>query len=70
MEGTVQLLVLVDENGKPLEVKVEQGSGYPALDKSAREQVLSGWQFQPAVIDGHAVKAWARVPVTFALQQL
>jgi periplasmic protein TonB len=32
--------------------------------------VLSGWQFQPAVIDGHAVKAWARVPVSFALQQL
>jgi periplasmic protein TonB len=70
MEGTVTLLVLVDENGKPLEVKVEQSSGYLLLDKSAREQVLSGWQFQPAVIDGHAVKAWARVPVSFALQQL
>ncbi|GLQ52623.1 energy transducer TonB [Dyella flava] len=70
MEGTVMLLVLVDENGKPLEVKIEQSSGYPLLDKSAREQVLSGWLFQPAVIDGHTVKAWARVPVSFALQQL
>jgi protein TonB len=70
MEGTVLLLVLVDEHGKPVQVKVEQSSGYPLLDKSAREQVLSAWQFQPAVIDGHAVKAWARVPVSFALQQL
>jgi periplasmic protein TonB len=70
MEGTVVLLVLVDEAGKPVDVKVEQSSGYLLLDKSAREQVMSGWQFQPAVIDGHAVKAWARVPVSFALQQL
>ncbi|MBE1159070.1 energy transducer TonB [Dyella acidiphila] len=70
MEGTVHLLVLVDASGKPVDVKVEQSSGYPLLDKSAREQVLSSWQFQPAVIDGHAVKAWARVPVSFALQQL
>jgi periplasmic protein TonB len=70
MEGTVVLLVLVDESGKPVDVKVEQSSGYSLLDKSAREQVMSGWQFQPAVIDGHAVKAWARVPVSFTLQQL
>jgi periplasmic protein TonB len=70
MEGTVTLLVLVDENGKPVEVKIDQSSGYPLLDKSAREQVMSGWLFQPATMDGHAVKAWARVPVSFALQQL
>jgi periplasmic protein TonB len=70
MEGTVTLLVLVDEAGKPVDVKIEHSSGYPLLDKSAREQVLSGWQFQPAVIDGRTVKAWARVPVNFALQQL
>jgi periplasmic protein TonB len=70
MQGTVVLLVLVDENGKPVDVKVEQSSGYGLLDKSAREQVMSGWQFQPAVIGGHAVKAWARVPVSFTLQQL
>jgi periplasmic protein TonB len=70
MEGMVLLLVLVDENGKPVDVKIEHSSGYAVLDKSAREQVLAGWQFQPAVIDGHTVKAWARVPVSFALQQL
>ncbi|GLQ96749.1 energy transducer TonB [Dyella mobilis] len=69
-EGTVLLLVLVDENGKPLDVKIEHSSGYPVLDKSAREQVMAGWTFQPAQMDGHAVKAWARVPVNFALQQL
>ena len=70
MQGSVLLRLLVDENGKPVDVEIERSSGYPLLDKSAREQVLAGWQFQPAVIDGHAVRAWARVPVNFALQEL
>jgi len=70
MHGTVLLRVLVDENGKPMEVQVEQSSGYVLLDRSAREQVLANWRFQPAEIQGHAVRAWARVPVSFALQEL
>lgn len=69
MHGTVLLRVLVDETGKPLEVQVERGSGYALLDRSAREQVLAAWRFQPAVIDGRAVRAWARVPVSFDLRQ-
>ena len=68
MRGTVLLRVLVDEQGKPLEVTIEQSSGYPLLDRSAREQVLAGWRFQPASRDGHAVRAWARVPVDFDLR--
>lgn len=70
MQGTVLLRVLVDESGKPIDVVVEHSSGYAALDKSAREQVLSSWQFQPALIDGHAVKAWAQVPVDFVLRDM
>jgi periplasmic protein TonB len=70
MSGTVLLRVLVDENGKPLEVQIEHSSGHTLLDQSARAQVLASWQFQPAEIDGHSVRAWARVPVNFALQEL
>lgn len=70
MSGTVLLRVLVDETGKPVDVVVEQSSGFRLLDNSAREQVLSTWLFQPAVIDGHAVRAWARAPVSFAFQQM
>jgi protein TonB len=68
MHGTVMLRVLVDETGKPLEVTVEQGSGFPLLDRSAREQVLASWLFQPAVVNGQATRAWARVPVNFNLR--
>ncbi|MEO5830073.1 MAG: energy transducer TonB [Rhodanobacter sp.] len=69
MQGTVLLRVLVDVTGKPATVTVEQGSGYPLLDRSAVEQVLAGWRFQPAMVDGQAVSAWARVPVTFNLRE-
>ncbi|SHM46504.1 energy transducer TonB [Rhodanobacter sp. OK091] len=67
MHGTVLLRVLVDETGKPLQVTVEQGSGYALLDRSARDQVLAGWRFLPAMVNGQAVRAWARVPVSFQL---
>lgn len=70
MQGTVLLRVWVDENGKPMQVEVEQSSGYVLLDRSAREQVLANWRFQPAMMQGHAVSAWARVPVSFTLQEM
>ncbi|MCX7514621.1 energy transducer TonB [Frateuria hangzhouensis] len=70
MHGTVLLRVLVDEQGKPMQVIVAQSSGHALLDRSARQQVLAGWRFQPAVVDGHAVRAWAQVPVNFELRQL
>ena len=68
LQGTVVLRVLVDQTGKPLQVSVTHGSGHALLDRSAREQVLATWRFQPAIVNGHAVRAWANVPVTFALR--
>ncbi|GAB2555157.1 energy transducer TonB [Rhodanobacter koreensis] len=68
MQGTVLLRVLVDETGKPVDVQVERSSGYALLDRSAREQVLAGWRFHPAIVSGQAVRAWAQVPVSFTLQ--
>ena len=70
MHGLVLLRVLVDEAGRPVEVQVERSSGYPLLDRSAREQVLAGWRFQPAVLNRQHVRAWARVPVSFSLRPL
>lgn len=70
MHGTVLLRVLVDEDGKPIQVELEQSSGYALLDRSAREQVLGKWHFQPATVDGKPAKAWARVPVSFELREL
>lgn len=68
MEGTVTLRVLVDETGKPVQVEVEQSSGHAILDAAARDRVLAAWRFQPAQANGRAVRAWARIPVTFDLR--
>ncbi len=68
LQGTVLLRVLVDETGRPLQVTVVRGSGHAELDRSAREQVLAHWRFQPAIVNGHAVRAWASVPVSFTLR--
>ena len=70
MEGTVTLRVLVDETGKPVDVVVEGSSGHAVLDKAAREQVLAHWRFQPATAGGKAVRAWARIPVSFDLRKI
>ena len=70
MHGTVLLRVLVDEQGRPVEVIIEQSSGYGLLDRSARDQVLASWRFQPASVGGRVVRAWARVPVNFELRTL
>jgi protein TonB len=69
MEGTVTLRVLVDTDGKPLRVVIEQSSGHPELDRAARDQILARWRFQPAQNAGQFVQAWARIPITFNLQQ-
>jgi len=65
----VLLKVLVDLSGKPVQVMIERSSGSRALDDAARKHVLAAWRFHPAMRDGHAIEAWAVVPVRFNLDQ-
>ncbi len=69
LEGTVLLQVLVDADGRPLDVVVQQSSGHRVLDDAARQQVLKRWRFRPAMRDGIATQAMGLVPVSFKLQQ-
>lgn len=69
VEGTVLLKVLVDASGKPVRVMVEHSSGSRLLDDAARKHVLAAWHFHPAMRDGHAIEAWAVVPVRFNLNR-
>jgi protein TonB len=68
-EGTVLLQVLVDVDGRPLQVDVNRSSGDRRLDLAAREQVLRHWRFRPAMRDGHAVQAIGLVPINFSLDR-
>ncbi|HJP98887.1 MAG TPA: TonB family protein [Rhodanobacteraceae bacterium] len=69
IQGTVLLKVLVSTNGQPTEVVVERSSGSRLLDDAARRHVLAAWRFHPAMRNGHAVEAWALVPVRFKLDR-
>ena len=67
-EGDVLLRVRVDENGKPVAVEIQKSSGHRLLDRTARDHVLRRWRFQPALIDGRPVQAWALVPLSFRIE--
>ena len=67
IQGTVLLQVLVDVDGKPLDVQIARSSGDRELDRAAREQVLRHWLFRAAMKDGRAVQAIGLVPIAFTL---
>ncbi|MGH8085043.1 MAG: energy transducer TonB [Lysobacter sp.] len=68
LEGTVLLEVLVDTDGRPMEVTVSRSSGHRELDRAAQRHVLERWRFQPALRDGRPVQAIGLVPIGFALR--
>ncbi len=47
---------------------IDTTSGCAPLDRSAREKVLIAWLFQPAIVDGNHVQAWARLAVSVDLR--
>lgn len=67
LTGTVMLRVLVDVDGKPIDVQIERSSGHRALDAAARKQVLAKWRFKPALENGRAVQAIGLIPIDFNL---
>lgn len=69
LEGSVVLRVLVDVDGRPLQVEIHAGSGHRMLDEAARRHVLRQWRFQPALRDGRPVRAVGLVPVDFRLDR-
>jgi periplasmic protein TonB len=65
-EGVVIFRVLVDENGRPMQVNVMKSSGYSRLDDSAK-RAIGKWTFVPPTRDGQPVRSWSRVQVRFRL---
>ncbi len=67
LQGTVLLQVLVDVDGRPLQVEVQKSSGHRELDDAARRFVLKHWTFRPATRDGRPVQAIGIVPIAYDL---
>ena len=58
--GTVTLSMLIGTDGKVIETKTLESSGYRALDRAA-SQALSLCRFTPGTIDGVAQQSWTKV---------
>jgi len=67
LQGTVLLQVLVDVDGRPLQVDIQKSSGHRKLDEEARRFVLKHWTFRPAMKNGQPVQAIGIVPIAFSL---
>jgi protein TonB len=65
IEGTVRVLVGIDEEGKVIEAKVI--SSVPGLDEAAVDCVKK-WLFKPAMQRDRPVRVQIAVPVTFRLR--
>jgi len=65
-EGTVTLLLLVNEDGAVVQGIVERSAGFRALDQAALD--TSGtWKFNPGMLGDKPFCMWGRFAVTFKL---
>ena len=66
-QGSVVLKFLIGTDGRVLESRVEQSSGYARLDEAARLG-LSQCQFKPGTVDGKPEPSWASLKYTWRLE--
>lgn len=62
--GTVLLRVLVDAQGRPMQIQIERSSGFERLDTAAREAVAK-FLFRPYEVNGVAQPAQVLIPIGF-----
>lgn len=66
-QGTVLLLVEIDVDGSASQVKIQQSSGHPRLDRAALEAVAK-WRFIAGKKAGVPQKMWVNIPIHFVLE--
>lgn len=66
-QGEVVLRVYVTPEGTAAQVEIHSSSGYPRLDRAARETV-ERWKFMPAKKGDEPVGAWVLIPIPYILK--
>jgi len=65
-QGNVVLEVLINKQGKVIDLRVFSSSGYSILDKTAISSVKK-WLFEPGMRGNDKIEMWVRVPIRFKL---
>jgi len=65
-EGTVVLLLLVTEDGRIADAKVDKSSGFPRLDDAALRE-SKRWRAIPGKEGDKPIASWGRFAITFRL---
>jgi protein TonB len=65
VEGTVTLIFILDEEGRPEEARVERSSR-PEFEKPALDAVRK-WRFKPGMKDGQPVRTYMKLPLRFRI---
>jgi len=66
-QGEVVLEALVGTDGSVISVVITRSSGYPLLDRAAREAVMK-WHFRPGSRDGLTVPSTVTQTLVFTLE--
>jgi protein TonB len=67
-QGSVTLQVLVDIDGRVVEVKLVQSSGFDRLDQAALDGVRTNYRFAAGTVDGKPQQMWYTIKYTWKLR--
>jgi periplasmic protein TonB len=67
-QGLVVLLVLVEADGQPSEIKLEQSSGHDRLDQAAIDGARHNLHYIAGTVDGKPERMWLRYRYNFQLR--
>lgn len=67
-QGKIALSVLVGSDGRVLDARVAQSSGFPHLDEAAVKEARAHWHLRPATRNGVPFEQWLTVGVVFRLE--
>lgn len=62
--GKVTVRVLIGKNGRALDARIAQSSGFDRLDQAALRAVMN-WRYAPGTVDGQAQDMWFDAPISF-----
>ena len=65
-QGTVLLRVLINSQGEPATIEINDSSGFEILDQAALTTVRR-WRFHPAHQGDQRIASWVKIPIVFRL---